>query len=132
MTIDEPGPFAEPMALDDITPVQAALRDRLASAVTGGQSAPLVPVDTFAPGPRPRIVDGIIVPASSISNSIATWVLIPVGEVASIGMTARAVGISPRSGRWLAVWAGDDRAEQLEVLNQFAADLARSRQRGHR
>lgn len=93
-------------------------------------SAPVVlgPARRFRPLDRPRIVDGVIVPALSVkANPLATWVLIPVGEVASIGVTGRAVGVTPHHGRWLPLWIGDDRDERDRVLDEFAAAYAEAR-----
>lgn len=82
----------------------------------------------FAPAAEPKIVDGLIVPAQSVADSTtATWVLVPVGEVASIGLTGRAVGITPHHGRWLAVWIGDKHADRDAVFERFATDLADAR-----
>lgn len=92
-------------------------------------SAP-TPAPRFAPTDHPRIVDGIVVPARSVEiDRLATWILVPIGEVTSIGLTGRAVGVSPRSGRWQPVWIGDDLAERDRVLDQFATDLGSARRR---
>lgn len=112
-----------------VTPDDAAaaladdLRTRLAAA------APTPPADRFAPTARPRIVDHtVIVPAVSVEHDpLATWVLIPVDQVATIGRTARAVGVTPRTGRWLPVWVGDDPAELDAVFAEFAADYTTAR-----
>lgn len=92
-------------------------------------SAPTAPEEgRFAPAPEPKIVDGLIVPAQSVADSTtATWVLVPVGEVASIGLTGRAVGITPHHGRWLAVWIGDRHEDRDAVFERFATDLAEAR-----
>jgi hypothetical protein len=106
------------------TDVQADLRSRL-----DRQLDPAGADDRFAPGDWPKIVEGFVVPAISVdADPLATWVLIPVGEIASIGLTARAVGVSPRGpGRWLAVWIGDDLDERNAVLTQFATDVSHAR-----
>lgn len=106
------------------TAPQAELRARL-DAATAPEA---VEAGRFAPAPGPKIVDGLIVPAQSVADSTtATWVLVPVGEVASIGLTGRAVGITPHHGRWLAVWIGDRHADRDAVFEQFATDLAEAR-----
>lgn len=118
-----------PPPLVDLERVQAELRARVDGIADSAASAPTPGADRYLPADHPRVVDGLVVPAQSIADSTtATWVLVPVGEVASIGYTARAVGFSPRGpGRWLAVWIGDDRDERATVLAQFAADVAHAR-----
>lgn len=128
-------PLTEPPTTDDCpspedhaappapttTAVQAELAARLADATTPTP-------DRFAPADWPRVVDRIIVPARSVADADLSWFLIPIANVASIGVTARAVGIAPRSpGRWTAVWVGDDRDERDRVLAQLAHEIGMSR-----
>lgn len=126
----DPGPLFVPPSPAYPSRVQAELAARLEQAANPAPVVPLEPVDDrFAPATRPRIVDGLIVPAASVhADPRATWVLIPVGEVSTIGLTGRAVGISPRGpGRWLPIWIGDSRPERDLVFAQFAADYAKAR-----
>lgn len=124
------GPF-------DLETVQADLAARLAAALddigeTAAASAPPVAPGRFDPTDHPRIVEGLVVPATSVfDDDLASWILLPVGECTSVGLTGRAVGVAPRAGRWQPVWIGDDRDERTRVFNQFAADLGHAR-RFHR
>lgn len=105
---------------------QADLR-RMLDAAANPPPAPMPTTGKFDPGDRPRIVDGLVVPARSVADHpLATWVLFPVSEIAAVGVTAKAVGVTPKTGRWLAVWVGEP-GERDAVLEDFANLVADAR-----
>lgn len=96
--------------------VQADLKGQL-----GGGAAPAQRQNQYAPGGRPQVVNGLVVPAASAQRG-AGPIYVPVGNVRSVRTTRRGIGAFTPGG-WVLLWEGDDTEERDAALVALLDDL---------
>lgn len=80
----------------------------------------------FRPGPFPRVIDGVLVPAESARRyQGGMFELVPASSVEEIRRTRRAVGVWLRGRhRWVLLFVSDDSDEVDDALQHAAEGYA--------
>lgn len=112
------------------TDAQLELAARLEAVKAGAPLPTDPPANPFEPLDGPHVVDGIIVPASSVAGH-AAYEYAPAANVLSVRATRRGIVAYMRNGKPYVLWIGDDDdardAALVEFLREFGSTSSRRR-----